>query len=133
MKKEATTHTRLTEELTLICTKLCASETEKVDKYVHGLLDNIYQNVKSSKTLDETIVLANHLMDQKLRTYVEKSDNKRKADDSSRNNPGHQQQPFKKRNVGYNVGVGDKKSYGVALQKFLRPSIRNRSNAHKIG
>ncbi|GJU29251.1 putative reverse transcriptase domain-containing protein [Tanacetum coccineum] len=72
-------------------------------------------------------------MDQKLRTYVEKSDNKRKADDSSRNNHGHQQQPFKKRNVGYNVGVGDKKSYGVALQKFLRPSIRNRSNAHRIG
>ncbi|GJU17895.1 putative reverse transcriptase domain-containing protein [Tanacetum coccineum] len=89
MKKEATTHTRLTKELTLICTKLCASETEKVDKYVRGLPDNIYQNVKSSKMLDETIVLANDLMDQKLRTYVERSDNKRKADDSSRNNHGH--------------------------------------------
>ncbi|GJR08625.1 hypothetical protein Tco_0791277 [Tanacetum coccineum] len=44
------------------------------------------------KTLDETIELANDLMDQKLRTYAEKSDNKRKADDSSRNNHGHQQQ-----------------------------------------
>ncbi|GKF60640.1 hypothetical protein Tco_0177426, partial [Tanacetum coccineum] len=43
------------------------------------------------KTLDETIELANDLMDQKLRTYAErKSDNKRKADDSSRNNHGHQ-------------------------------------------
>ncbi|GJT51951.1 hypothetical protein Tco_0978108 [Tanacetum coccineum] len=30
-------------------------------------------------TLDETIVLANDLMDQKLRTYVEKSDNKREG------------------------------------------------------
>ncbi|GJU23753.1 putative reverse transcriptase domain-containing protein [Tanacetum coccineum] len=30
--------------------------TEKVDKYVHGLPDNIYRNAKSSKTLDETIV-----------------------------------------------------------------------------
>ncbi|GJT12272.1 putative reverse transcriptase domain-containing protein [Tanacetum coccineum] len=88
------------QELTLICTKLCASKTEKVDKYVRGLPDNIYRNVKSSKTLDETIVLSNDLMDQKLRTYVEKSDNKRKADDSSRNNHGHQQQPFKKRNKG---------------------------------
>ncbi|GKG59386.1 hypothetical protein Tco_0605037, partial [Tanacetum coccineum] len=39
-------------------------------------------------------------MDQKLRTYAEReSDNKRKADDSSRNNHGHQQQPFKRQNV----------------------------------
>ncbi|GKC15278.1 hypothetical protein Tco_1012060 [Tanacetum coccineum] len=114
-RNDVPSYTQRIQELTLICTKLCASETEKVDKYVRGLPDNIYRNVKSSKTLDATIVLSNALMDQKLRTYVEKSDNKRKADDSSRNNHGHQQQPFKKRNVGYNVGVGEKKSYGVAL------------------
>ncbi|GKD39901.1 putative reverse transcriptase domain-containing protein, partial [Tanacetum coccineum] len=76
-------------------------ETEKVDKYISGLPDNIYGNVKSArpKTLDETIELANDLMDQKLRTYAERqSDNKRKADDSSRNNHDHQQQPFKRQN-----------------------------------
>ncbi|GKC81080.1 hypothetical protein Tco_1136797 [Tanacetum coccineum] len=86
------------QELTLICTKFYAHETEKINKYIRGLLDNIYGNVKSSKpkTLDETIELTNDLMDQKLRTYAEKSDNKRKAEDSSRNNHGHQQQPFKK-------------------------------------
>ncbi|GJW75199.1 hypothetical protein Tco_0134569 [Tanacetum coccineum] len=81
---------------TLIRTKFVANETEKVDKYISGLPDNIYGNVKSArpKTLDETIELANDLMDQKLRTYAERqSDNKRKADDSSRNNHGHQQQP----------------------------------------
>ncbi|GJT06375.1 hypothetical protein Tco_0840837 [Tanacetum coccineum] len=80
-------------ELTLICTKFVANETEKVDKYISGLSDNIYGNVKSSKpkTLDETIELANDFMDQKLRTYAERqTDNKRKADDSSRNNHGHQ-------------------------------------------
>ncbi|GJS18241.1 putative reverse transcriptase domain-containing protein [Tanacetum coccineum] len=79
-----------------------ANETEKVDKYISGLPDNIYGNVKSArpKTLDETIELANDLMDQKLRTYAERqSDNKRKANDSSRNNHGHQQQPFKRQNV----------------------------------
>ncbi|GKA79564.1 putative reverse transcriptase domain-containing protein [Tanacetum coccineum] len=50
-------------------------------------------------------------MDQKLHTYVEKSDNKRKADDSSRNNHGHRQQTFKKKNVAkvYNMGTGEKK------------------------
>ncbi|GKC69006.1 reverse transcriptase domain-containing protein, partial [Tanacetum coccineum] len=88
------TYTEHFQELTLICTKFVANETEKVDKYISGLPDNIYGNVKSSrpKTLDETIELANDLMNQKLRTYVERqTDNKRKADDSSRNNHGHQQ------------------------------------------
>ncbi|GJV10347.1 putative reverse transcriptase domain-containing protein [Tanacetum coccineum] len=65
--------------LTLICTKFVANETEKVDKYISGLPDNIYGNVKSPKTLDETIELANDLMDQKLRTYAERqSDNKKR-------------------------------------------------------
>ncbi|GJR81163.1 putative reverse transcriptase domain-containing protein [Tanacetum coccineum] len=85
-------YTERFQELTLICTKFVANETEKVDKYISGLPDNIYGNVKSArpKTLDETIELANDLMDQKLRTYAERqSDNKRKADDSSRNNHGH--------------------------------------------
>ncbi|GJY52766.1 putative reverse transcriptase domain-containing protein [Tanacetum coccineum] len=84
-------YTERFQELTLICTKFIANETEKVDKYLSGLPNNIYGNVKSArpKTLDETIELANDLMDQKLRTYAERqSDNKRKADDSSRNNHG---------------------------------------------
>ncbi|GJV55207.1 putative reverse transcriptase domain-containing protein [Tanacetum coccineum] len=95
-------YTERFQELTLICTKFVANETEKVDKYISGLPDNIYGNVKSArpKTLDETIELANDLMDQKLRTYAERqSDNKRKADDSSRNNHGHQQQPFKRQKM----------------------------------
>ncbi|GKA48092.1 putative reverse transcriptase domain-containing protein [Tanacetum coccineum] len=98
----------------------CAIENQ-INKYIRGLPDNIYGNVKSSKpkTLDDTIELANDLMDQKLRTYAEKSDNKGKADDSSRNNHGHQQQPFKKQNVAkvYNMGTGEKKPYGGNLPK----------------
>ncbi|GJT10243.1 hypothetical protein Tco_0857285 [Tanacetum coccineum] len=98
-------YTNRFQELALICTKFVSTETEKVTKYISGLPDNIYGNVKSArpKTLDETIELANELMDQKLRTYAERqSDNKRKADDISRNN----QQPFKKQNVAkaYNLG-----------------------------
>ncbi|GJZ36796.1 putative reverse transcriptase domain-containing protein, partial [Tanacetum coccineum] len=84
-------YTERFQELTLICTKFVANETEKVDKYISGLPDNIYGNVKSArpKMLDGTIELANDLMDQKLRTYAERqSDSKRKADDSSRNNHG---------------------------------------------
>ncbi|GJU60947.1 putative reverse transcriptase domain-containing protein [Tanacetum coccineum] len=84
-------YTERFQELTLICTKFVANETEKVDKYISGLPDNIYGNIKSArpKTLDETIELANDLMDKKLRTYAERQfDNKRKADDSSRKNHG---------------------------------------------
>nr|GEW86875.1 reverse transcriptase domain-containing protein [Tanacetum cinerariifolium] len=78
------TYTNRFQELTLICTKFVANENEKIDKYISGLPDNIYGNVKSSKprTLDETIELTNDLMDQKLRTYGERADNKRKADDT---------------------------------------------------
>nr|GEW46964.1 reverse transcriptase domain-containing protein [Tanacetum cinerariifolium] len=49
-------------------------ETEKIDKYVSGLPDNIYGSVKASKpkTLDETIELANDLMDQKASHLCEK-------------------------------------------------------------
>nr|GEX06781.1 hypothetical protein [Tanacetum cinerariifolium] len=109
------TYTNRFQELTLICTKFVANENEKIDKYNSGLPDNIYGNVKSSKprTLDEIIELTNDLMDQKLRTYAERSDNKRKTDDRSRNNHGHQQQPFKKQNVAkvYNMGTGERKPY----------------------
>ncbi|GJV99969.1 putative reverse transcriptase domain-containing protein [Tanacetum coccineum] len=119
------TYTNHFQELTLLCTKFVANETEKIDKYVSGLPDNIYGNVKSSKpkTLDEAIELANDLMDQKLCTYAERqADNKRKADDSSRNNHGHQQQPSKRQNVAkvYNMGTGEKKSYEGSLAKCTK-------------
>ncbi|GKB76206.1 reverse transcriptase domain-containing protein [Tanacetum coccineum] len=105
-------YTQCFQELALMCTKFLADETEKVDKYISGLPDNIHGNVMSvrPKTFDDAIELANDLMDQKLRTYAERqNENKRKADDSSRNN----QQPYKKQNVdkAYTVGPGEKKVY----------------------
>ncbi|GKA13180.1 putative reverse transcriptase domain-containing protein [Tanacetum coccineum] len=90
-------YTERFQELTMICTKFVANETEKVDKYISGLPNNIYGNVKSArpKTLDETIELANDLMDQKLCTYAEKAilTHKGRLMNSSRKNHGHQQHP----------------------------------------
>ncbi|GKD97269.1 putative reverse transcriptase domain-containing protein [Tanacetum coccineum] len=66
------------------------------------------------------LLLANDLMDQKLRTYAERqSDNMRKADDSSRDNHGHQQKPFKRQNVAkvYNMGTGENNPYRGSLAK----------------
>nr|GEY51276.1 reverse transcriptase domain-containing protein [Tanacetum cinerariifolium] len=78
-------YTHRFQELALMCTKFLADETKKVGKYISGLPDNIHGNVMyiRPKTLDETIELANDLMDQKLRTYAERqNENKTKADDS---------------------------------------------------
>nr|GFA23194.1 hypothetical protein [Tanacetum cinerariifolium] len=75
--------------------KFISNETEKVDKYISGLPDNIHGNVMSSrpKTLDDAIELANDLMDEKLRTYAKRqAENKRKLD----NNNQAQQQLLKK-------------------------------------
>ncbi|GJZ87748.1 putative reverse transcriptase domain-containing protein [Tanacetum coccineum] len=66
-------YTQRFKELALMCTKFLADETEKVDKYIRGLPDNIHGNVMSArpKTLDDAIKLANDLMDQKLpRVYT---------------------------------------------------------------
>nr|GEZ98119.1 hypothetical protein [Tanacetum cinerariifolium] len=75
-------------EIELWNLKFVADETEKIDKYVSGLHDNIYENVKASKpkTLDETIELANDLMDQKLRTYEERSSGNTNVANAQRNN-----------------------------------------------
>ncbi|GJT40178.1 putative reverse transcriptase domain-containing protein [Tanacetum coccineum] len=91
-------YTERFQELTLICTK--------------------------PKTLDETIELANDLMDQKLRTYVERqSDNERKADDSSRNNHGHQQHMGTECRQGLQYGDRRKKAlWGIFAQVHQVPS-----------
>ncbi|GJW79052.1 hypothetical protein Tco_0140734, partial [Tanacetum coccineum] len=67
-------YTQRFQELALMSTKFLIDETEKVDKYISGLPDNIHRNVMSArpKTLDEGIELANDLMDQKLHTYAER-------------------------------------------------------------
>nr|GEX85026.1 hypothetical protein [Tanacetum cinerariifolium] len=118
-------YTECFQELTLICTKFVVDETKKINKYVSELPDNIYRSVKASKpkTLDETIELANDLMDQTLRTYAERqTNNKRKADDSFRNNHGHQQKTPKRQNVAtvYNIKTGEKKPYSGNFPKCTK-------------
>nr|GEX16053.1 reverse transcriptase domain-containing protein [Tanacetum cinerariifolium] len=91
---------------------------------------------KSSKpkTLDETIELANDFMDQKLCTYAERqTNNKRKADDLSKNNHGHQQQPAKRQNVAKlnNIGSSEKKPYGGNLPKLMPFSSQRPGNSQR--
>nr|GEZ79868.1 hypothetical protein [Tanacetum cinerariifolium] len=53
-------------EIELWNLKFVANETEKIDKYISGLHDNIFGSVKSSKpkTFNEPIELANEIIDQ---------------------------------------------------------------------
>nr|GEZ73983.1 hypothetical protein [Tanacetum cinerariifolium] len=127
-------------ELALMCTKFVADEKEKVDKYIGGLPDNINGNVMSArpKTLDEAIELANDLMDQKLRTYLERqTESKRKCD----NNNQAQQIP-KRQNVAqaYAIGTGERKEYAGTLLlcnkcKFHHngPCTTKCANCKKVG
>nr|GEU46417.1 putative reverse transcriptase domain-containing protein [Tanacetum cinerariifolium] len=119
-----------------------ADVTKKIDKYISGLPDNIYGSMKASKpkTLDATIELANDLMDQKLLTYAKRqSNNKRKADDSFRNNHSHQQQTPKRKNVArvYNMGTGKRKLYSGNLPKchfhHNGPCIQKCYKCNKVG
>nr|GEU87344.1 hypothetical protein [Tanacetum cinerariifolium] len=85
-------------ELTLIYTKFVVDENEKIDKYVSGLPDNIYESMKASNL------------------------NTRKADESFRNNHGHQQQTLKRQNVTrvYNMGTSEMKPYSGNLPKCTK-------------
>nr|GEW87040.1 hypothetical protein [Tanacetum cinerariifolium] len=100
--------------------------------YEIELLNNIYESKKASKprTLDETIRLANDLMDQKLRAYAERqTNNKRKANDSFRNNHCHQQQTSKRLNVTrvYNMETAKKNPYSGNLPKCTKCQFHHNS------
>nr|GEW02616.1 uncharacterized protein [Tanacetum cinerariifolium] len=70
------------------------------------------------------------------------TNNKRKADDSSRNNHDHQQHPSKRQNVAkvYNMGSGEKKPYEENLPKCTKchfhhngPCTHNFHKCNKVG
>ncbi|GJR49093.1 putative reverse transcriptase domain-containing protein [Tanacetum coccineum] len=88
--------------------RMFPKESDQVEKYVGGLPDMIQGSVMASKpkTMQEAIVIANDLMDQKIRTLVERqAKNKRKFEDTSRNNQ-NQPQPFKRHNVAWAYTAG---------------------------
>ncbi|GJV18178.1 putative reverse transcriptase domain-containing protein [Tanacetum coccineum] len=104
------------QELALMCGRMFPEESDQVEKYVRGLTDMIQGSVIASKpkTMQEAIEISNDMMDQKIRTLAERqAENKRKFEDTSRNNQ-NQQQPFKRHNVAwaYTVGPGENKPYG---------------------
>nr|GFA94956.1 putative reverse transcriptase domain-containing protein [Tanacetum cinerariifolium] len=71
-------------------------ESDRVKRYIGGLPDSIHGSVLASKpkTMQEATEMATGLMDKKIRTYAERhAANKRKFEDTSRNNQGRHQPP----------------------------------------
>ncbi|GJX50998.1 putative reverse transcriptase domain-containing protein [Tanacetum coccineum] len=94
--------------------RMFPKEINEVEKYVGGLPDTIHGSVMATKpkTMQDAIEFATELMDKKINTWAERqADNKRKSDDTARNN--QNQQPNKRQNTGraYAAGNGDRKPY----------------------
>ncbi|GJR99436.1 putative reverse transcriptase domain-containing protein [Tanacetum coccineum] len=105
------------QELALLCVRMFPKESDKIERYVGGLPDMIHGNIVASKpkTMQEAIEMANELMDKRVSTIAERqAENKRKFENTSRNNQSQQQQQNKWKNTGraYTAGSGDKKQYG---------------------
>ncbi|GJT33827.1 reverse transcriptase domain-containing protein [Tanacetum coccineum] len=92
--------------------KMFPEETDKIERYVDGMPDSIYSSVVASKpkTMQEAIEMATELMDRRINTFAERqAENKRRFEDTPRNNQNQQQN--KRQNTGraYAAGNGDKK------------------------
>ncbi|GJU12423.1 putative reverse transcriptase domain-containing protein [Tanacetum coccineum] len=104
------------QELALMCSRMFPEESDEVKKYVGGLPDMIQGSVMVSKpkTMQDAIEFATELMDQKIHSLADcQAENKRKFDDTSRNNH-NQQQPFKRHIMAraYSSGSGKRKCTG---------------------
>ncbi|GKC53113.1 putative reverse transcriptase domain-containing protein [Tanacetum coccineum] len=104
------------QELALLCVRMFPEESDKIERYVGGLPDMIHGNIVASKpkTMQEAVEMATELMDKKVITIAERqAENKRKFENTSRNNQ-NQQQQNKRQNTGraYTTGTGEKKPYG---------------------
>ncbi|GJZ13305.1 putative reverse transcriptase domain-containing protein [Tanacetum coccineum] len=105
------------QELALLCVRMFRDESEQRLKGTScGLPDMIHGNIVASKpkTMQEAVEMITKLMDKKVSTIAERqAENKRKFENTSRNNQ-NQQQQNKRQNTGraYTAGTGEKNPYG---------------------
>ncbi|GJU78543.1 putative reverse transcriptase domain-containing protein [Tanacetum coccineum] len=102
-----------------LVTLLSRSEKKMTGKYcprtrVQNLEAELWNLKVKPKTMQEAVEMATELMDKKVITIAERhAENKRKFENTSRNNQ-NQQQQNKRQNTGraYTTGTGEKKPYG---------------------
>nr|GEX79195.1 hypothetical protein [Tanacetum cinerariifolium] len=104
-----TAYSQRFQELALMCDRMFPKEIDKVERYVDGLPDT-------------AIEFATKLMNKKINTWAERqADNKRKSDDTTRNN---HQQPNKRQNTGrvYAAENGERKESHAATNNHRNPT-----------
>nr|GEY67092.1 putative reverse transcriptase domain-containing protein [Tanacetum cinerariifolium] len=112
-----TSYTLRFQELTLLRGRMFPEESNEIERYVGGLPEMIQGNVMSyePKSMQKAIEFANDQMDQKLLGISDcQADNKRKFDNTSRNQ--QDQQPFRRNNnvaQAYAAGSGEKPYRGT--------------------
>ncbi|GJX07036.1 putative reverse transcriptase domain-containing protein [Tanacetum coccineum] len=107
------------QELVLMCDRMFPEEIDQVEKYVSGLPDTIHGSVMATKpkTMQDAIEFATELMDKKINTWAERqADNKRKSDDTARNNKN--QQPNMRQNTRRAYAAGN--ASGTNLGHFKK-------------
>nr|GEV63980.1 hypothetical protein [Tanacetum cinerariifolium] len=119
-ENDLTSYTQRFQELILLCTKMVPDEEDRVERFIGGLPDNIQGNVIATNParLQDTIRIANQLMDKKLQGYAAMSaENKRKMESNPKDNRG-QQPSFKRQNTtgqnvarAYKAGNNERKGY----------------------
>nr|GFA32591.1 hypothetical protein [Tanacetum cinerariifolium] len=106
-------------------------ESDEIERYVGGLPEMIQGNVMSyePKSMQKAVESTNDQMDQKLLRIADRqAENKRKFDNTSRNQ--QNQQPFKRNNNvarAYAAGSGEKKPYG-GIKPLNRAANTNNNN-----
>ncbi|GJV51150.1 putative reverse transcriptase domain-containing protein [Tanacetum coccineum] len=108
-------------ELALLCGRMFPKESDKIEKYVGGLPDMIHRSVTAfkPKTMQDANEFVTELMDKKIRTFAEcQAENKRKFEDTIRNNQ-NQQQQNKRHNTdrAYTARPSEKRKYDGSLPK----------------
>ncbi|GJR97235.1 putative reverse transcriptase domain-containing protein [Tanacetum coccineum] len=101
------------QELGLLCGRMFPEESDKIEKYVGGLPDMIYECVVASKpkTMQEAIEMAIKVIDKRIRNFADHQlENKRKPDNNQQKQQQHQN---KRQNTGraYAAGTVEKKQY----------------------
>nr|GEV08415.1 hypothetical protein [Tanacetum cinerariifolium] len=88
---------------------LKVKESDKIERYISGLPDMIHESVMASKpkTMQDVIEFTTELMDRKISTFVERqAENKKKFEDTSKNNQNQHQNKRQNTGKAYTAGVG---------------------------
>ncbi|GJZ00774.1 retrovirus-related pol polyprotein from transposon TNT 1-94, partial [Tanacetum coccineum] len=110
-------------------------ESDKIERYIDGLPDMIYESKVASKpkTMQEVIEIATELMDKKICTFAERqTENKRKQDD---NHQQLQQQQNKRQKTGraYTAGSGVPPMPTLLTTKGALGQFKNNNRGNQAG